>query len=265
MALKSNMDFLTFYDNSVVKKIKKITFPLFERGIISFGYNKLFPNGDRIILENNTEWLYTFFKSELYKDVVDQQKVIEMMERAPNNKVYGYLWPHKPLTLTQDILFTHQKVWNGVSVIKKSSTWVELYHFGAEKNNKGVLDFYLNNFEFLKNFIRYFSFSSLNILNKEDRCFLKGYFLPFSLSKEVKVTNDMDVDQKPTFINLSSSFLTKREKECLDFLSKGKTAKEIAHYLGISVRTVECYLITLKRKFGAHTLAELLFLSAVKF
>ena len=52
--------------------------------------------------------------------------------------------------------------------------------------------------------------------------------------------------------------LSDREAECLFFLLRGKTAKLIAAYLGISPRTVEEYITHLKIKFNAQNKYELI-------
>lgn len=52
--------------------------------------------------------------------------------------------------------------------------------------------------------------------------------------------------------------LTKREIECLSYLLRGKTFKEIALTLKLSPRTVECHINNIKEKVGAHTKSELI-------
>lgn len=52
--------------------------------------------------------------------------------------------------------------------------------------------------------------------------------------------------------------LSTREAECLFFILRGKTAKQIGRYLGISPRTVEEYIQTLKKKFNAQNKYELI-------
>ncbi len=51
--------------------------------------------------------------------------------------------------------------------------------------------------------------------------------------------------------------LSKRESECLFFLLRGKTMKEIGCYLNISVKTVDYYLQQLRIKFDCHTRSQL--------
>ena len=51
--------------------------------------------------------------------------------------------------------------------------------------------------------------------------------------------------------------LTPREREVLQLLAEGKSNKETASALGISVMTVETHRSNIMRKLGAHSVAEL--------
>ena len=47
------------------------------------------------------------------------------------------------------------------------------------------------------------------------------------------------------------TFPTKREKECMAYLVNGFSEKRIAHEMGLSVRTIEQYICSIKIKLGA--------------
>lgn len=51
--------------------------------------------------------------------------------------------------------------------------------------------------------------------------------------------------------------LTAREREVLQSIAEGRSGKEIAHALTISIKTVEYHRQNLKRKLGVSTVAEL--------
>jgi len=55
--------------------------------------------------------------------------------------------------------------------------------------------------------------------------------------------------------------LTPREREVLDMLVAGQQTKQIAQRLNISVKTVEEYRATLKRKTHASSMLELVSLA----
>ena len=56
--------------------------------------------------------------------------------------------------------------------------------------------------------------------------------------------------------------LTRREAEILGFIGKGKTSKEIAQALGLSVFTVNNHRKHICRKLGLHSTAELVAFAA---
>lgn len=52
--------------------------------------------------------------------------------------------------------------------------------------------------------------------------------------------------------------LTSRQEECLHYLTKGMTMKQIARILGVSDRTVEHHIEVVKMKFDCQTKADLI-------
>ena len=54
-----------------------------------------------------------------------------------------------------------------------------------------------------------------------------------------------------------TSILTHREREVVQLLAEGRTNKDVAESLGISVRTVETHRNNIMRKLGGHTLSDL--------
>ncbi len=52
------------------------------------------------------------------------------------------------------------------------------------------------------------------------------------------------------------TILTQRELECFCLILYGKTARQIAEVLNLSTRTIEEYLLKIKKKLGAKTLSD---------
>ena len=50
--------------------------------------------------------------------------------------------------------------------------------------------------------------------------------------------------------------LTPRETEVLRMIGYGMTARQIAAWLGRSIRTIEAHVFNARSKLGAHTLAH---------
>ena len=62
---------------------------------------------------------------------------------------------------------------------------------------------------------------------------------------------------------LSKEILTGREREVVQLLAEGKSTKEVAVALGLSVKTAETHRSNLMRKLDIHSVSELV-LYAVK-
>lgn len=72
---------------------------------------------------------------------------------------------------------------------------------------------------------------------------------------------DKETNQTGSFNSIYISAnpnLTKRELEVLSLIVLGDTAKEIGQSLGISFRTVEAYINTLKFKLGCQSKREII-------
>jgi len=55
----------------------------------------------------------------------------------------------------------------------------------------------------------------------------------------------------------ASDVLTSREREVIQLLAEGKTSKEVAVTLNLSVKTAETHRTNLMRKLGLHSVADL--------
>ena len=63
--------------------------------------------------------------------------------------------------------------------------------------------------------------------------------------------------QRPGKNNLSLPSLTSREREILQLLAEGKSTKEVACHLNLSVKTAETHRSNIMRKLGLHSVSEL--------
>ena len=58
-------------------------------------------------------------------------------------------------------------------------------------------------------------------------------------------------------VDFSHDLLTTREREVIQLLAEGKTSKEVAVTLNLSVKTAETHRTNLMRKLGLHSVADL--------
>jgi len=80
----------------------------------------------------------------------------------------------------------------------------------------------------------------------------KPYF-----STRISSTRSTDELTPPDGTKSSRPRLTPREREILQLLAEGKSNKEVANLLGISVNTAEAHRANIMLKLGLHSLAEL--------
>lgn len=80
----------------------------------------------------------------------------------------------------------------------------------------------------------------------------------FFTSKVSQIILDRYVGKSDVPENLADpdSPLTPREREVVQLLAEGKSSKEVAAVLGISVKTAETHRINLMRKLDCHSVAE---------
>jgi len=84
---------------------------------------------------------------------------------------------------------------------------------------------------------------------------LRGRFYVSPLVATKAGTPPFDAGKNPA--ELFSVQLTPRQREVLQLIAEGKSMKEIARILEISVRTVEFHKNSIMRESGCHTTAEL--------
>ena len=63
-------------------------------------------------------------------------------------------------------------------------------------------------------------------------------------------------------ITVAGNHLTPREREVVQLLADGKTAKEVATSLGLSVKTIETHRSNVMRKLQIHSVSELVLYAA---
>ena len=61
----------------------------------------------------------------------------------------------------------------------------------------------------------------------------------------------------PNSVQKSKDFLTEREREVLQLIAEGNSTKEIAHRLGLSVKTVDNHRTNMMRKLDLHNVASI--------
>jgi DNA-binding NarL/FixJ family response regulator len=80
---------------------------------------------------------------------------------------------------------------------------------------------------------------------------------PFFTSRVTEILLDNRGSRVTDPAELMRKRLTMREREILQLLAEGKTAKEVASILGIAIKTSDTHRTNIMRKLNVHSVAEL--------
>lgn len=226
--------------------MNEIISPLNKYNIIYFTYNKNYTDGTRIRLTTHANHLKVFLENEYFRT--------------------GNIDANPQLYLNQAILFSTLKnqalvewlrndfgIENGIYIVRKSELFTEFFSFAASLNNSQIVNFYLNNLDFMQNFCDYFKEKAKFLIAKaEQNKLIHDYH-----QKDIQVNPIVSKTELPYIPTKIDKIITPRKKEIINFVLKGYSAKEIAKILDLSHRTIETYINELKIKFDARNIVEL--------
>lgn len=239
-----------------ISNICEPLYSLFE--ITYFNYVKLNSDGSRSILTDRPDFIVEYYNSsELLAT-----KAISTMENS--NKTTSRLsseFRDQPSFIVARNQFN---IDNGLTIIQPTNDGKELYYFGTTRENYDKTYFYVSNIDMFYRFIAYFKDKAESLIKKADA---ERFLLLLRESEEETLIDLEKIRNKfieatsisRYFINQNlDTFLTKREAECLYYLSKADSAKKIGKILNLSPRTVETYLMKVKEKLNCKTKKELI-------
>lgn len=251
------------------QEIAAICQPLFHATKVNyFDYIRNYDDLSRIWLGTNPEWTIYLYNRE-YVKVTDF--------RVNLNPVLAgwYTWDGlaNSVHCTKERQLFYQKlsdaknsfhIMNGISFIATHLGFREYYSFGTDQQNCQIINEYLFNKEIFEKFIYYFKQKAKNIIDEIDR---KRIILPYrDISDPTKIMTYHPIEEddllpiKKYYLSgeYRNIFLSKKQYECLTYLSRGYRVKSIAKILNISCRTVETHIQSAKRKLSCTTTSELL-------
>lgn len=179
----------------------------------------------------------------------------------------------KSRKLVQQELFN---IGNELRIITRTNGYTEMFHFYSDSNQKGIENFYLNNINLLEQFILYFLNYTQGFIQQADKQrIIRPWRKPNSniiildgaYSSLIEESNKivgypltiMDTCPKKFYftINNINLYITRREIDCIVEVINGKTNKEIASKLFLSIRTVEKHIESLFVKSNCSNRKEL--------
>lgn len=214
--------------------VESIMMPLLrQHGITFFNFYREYYDGTVIRLSSDAIWAERYFA----KGYVN---IPAKVPRAYLTKPFNYfIWLTEdcPAMLTDSAM--NFDIANGISLAEKSDHFIEFYGFASTRNNRAIVNFYINNLELLQHYCCYFKQQAACLIAQAER------------SKIMIINTDAQTNI-PVLSELSP-----RQLDCARHLLEGKKYKEIAFALNLSPRTVETHIEHLKLKLACRTQAEL--------
>ncbi|RAP37847.1 hypothetical protein B1207_02320 [Legionella quinlivanii] len=225
-------------------EMQELIKPLEKYNINYFTYNKNYLDGSRIRLTTNAPHLKAFLENEFYKT--------------------GNIDANPELYLNQAMLFSSLKnqvivewvrvnfqINNGIYIVRKSENYTEFFGFATSSNSQDMVNFYLNNLDFLQKFCDYFQDQGKSLIDRAEKNKLIHEYnsTPIEICEKADINSLLNTDAEKK--------LTPRQLDIALFLMQGKRAKEIAQSLHLSYRTIEDHIAILKNKYQARNMIEL--------
>ncbi len=252
------------YTISVTPRMKELAAPLQKYfGICSFSYMRIYNDCRYLSLLNGYEEFNKIYFENILQS--DPHFIQAMQDATPNQPCFS-LWPTdlKQLTPIFSLLDAYN-IWHGFQITYRKADYCEMFSFTFDKQANDKKDFFIKNSLLLLKFADFFKNQAADIIDDQDKTRIAQFPKKFSISKESKDAlvgaNFLKELTKPILLKDANNKLvrlTKRETECFNLLIHNKTAKEIAHHLNISTRTVELHISNIKQKLGVNYKSQLL-------
>ncbi len=207
---------------------------------------------DPVFIKLYLEKSYYNFDAHFVESRISEQYLIwDTIEREKESKI-----------LYDD--FHHCSLGHTFTIMQNNGDSKDCYHFGSWLGNNAINGAYLQNIDLLKKFILYFQ-DKVNS-SKELRA---AYDIRFSMTNheagyhaknlgQVITAEELmpPLDLKRFYLN-RSTWLSRKEIECLHWLSYGKTADEVAMIMSITQRTVRAHIRNIKDKLNCQSQFQL--------
>lgn len=250
--------------------VETICRPLAKLGITYFAHVNVTKQGELTGISNNARFAEHYLRNKYYNADIHLSKrsnlgnfiVWDTIERIGQSEKM-----HREAA--------QFGVMHTFTIIDKKHFSNDFYHFASNVSNKSINHVYIENFDLLQIFIKYFNdtihscrSSSLaeayNIKFKidteapgytirEDSHFLSYQNKRTEFLKDLKKIKDNKLSKNEAILSLSP-----QQYSCLKLLSQGNSAKSIAGILNLSPRTVENYIYNLRKMLKCSNSKELI-------
>jgi DNA-binding CsgD family transcriptional regulator len=254
--------------NYIIKhsdKIRGVTRTLRERFQIQyFTYHRIDRTGKYTVLVDRPDWAEHYVEEKFYLE--------DPYLRHPDFYQPGFclIENHGSEEHKQRVLKDGKELFNldqGVILIEKNrDSSVEFFGFSGNKASSSLDQLYLNHPWVLKSFARYFKKElKLELLQMEEEAGVLDHLKGSGFYSDPFIQPDVPSEEILNYLKdlgkesevIKAGLLSNREKQCIQCLLKGKSAKETAIFLGLSHRTIEFYFENIKNKLSCNSKQEI--------
>lgn len=232
--------------------VRSICSPLIEQTPVEFFYyGRNYHDGGALRLHTNGDYFSTWLQND--------------HAWSPTYLDEGwYLWNETDPNDQIQIREQQFHYGNGLTIIRSHDRYSEIFGFapGAEQS---MMNLMLNQREVFDRFSHYFNEAAGKIIDKAEQSLIyipNKKIVPVQRSLKEEFDPQQLLDALPVksvdVPGMGKISLSKRELICFKGLLMGQTAKLMSESLGLSQKTVETYIIRLKKKFNCSTKSELI-------
>lgn len=237
-------------------EIKEICVPLKNNFDISFfSFVKINPDLSRLHLGTHIEWNKHFYKNahRYYRNHLTEGK-----HWQSGFSVIHMLADHECIRDARNF-----NIGDGIVIANHINRCTELAFIllsCSTSDSDSKVTQLLNNTDILQKFLFFFKSKMAEIFKDESESTIKMPFL-----KDGQLNSfSIDVNSRKNFLedintnNKNKDSLTNREIECIEWLSRDMSVKEIARILAVSPRTIKQHLANARAKVGCKKSATLI-------
>ncbi len=264
LAISSNHP--CFEAKTLVQRCSKVLESMADVRLLS--YTRYYYNGEASFVSQIPEVDYLCFQKNLIPSLesfhqnIDHAIFCSSQVDPPafvqDNPIYD-----AGLKLYTDFNFPHRFI-----LIYHFLHYQECFEFSPVRVKSNIINFFINKIFMLEKFCCFFKINLHDAIQSTDQYRLffdtksKHFLFEMARNPSSEVIRDFFREFDFKKITLKGKFLncqiTKREFECLFWMLKRKTSKEIGLLLSLSYRTIESYLENIKIKLGVRSKDELL-------
>lgn len=235
------------YCFSYLKLLKKFESCLNNTPITTFCYIRCYNDGRLLYLSNNETWLNAYINNKFYNNI-DHVNCY-----TANDQGGYYTWVESK---SDDVLLKAEElnIFNGINLCRKGPDFCEVFAFCSSIKHNDIINFYMNNtFRikdiadiFCKDYLSAVKFnnSDLVMVNDDVTQKISAYCKTINKSR-IKINEEITIGYKAL--------------ACLYWMCQGKTADETAIILGVSRRTIEAHLDSMRIKTNCINKSQLIY------